>query len=203
MLQRIRELGVRLSIDDFGTGFSSFSYLLQYQIDRLKIDQSFVRQAMTDANAAAVVRTIIAMSHNLGIKVIAEGAETPEQMEFLLRRRCDEVQGFYFARPVHRRAVRRDRRPRIEAVQIGRSLPPRRWRATAGGSLTGAEALRRRLDDALRLLAAKRSLLASGAARKFNPSLNSDDQPVLPKRQHNIHLRVVSVSSPSVTASQS
>jgi diguanylate cyclase (GGDEF)-like protein/PAS domain S-box-containing protein len=100
VLQNIRDLGVRLSIDDFGTGFSSFSYLLQYQIDRLKIDQSFVRQAMIDANAAAVVRTIIAMSHNLDIKVIAEGAETRDQLKFLLRRRCDEVQGYYFARPV-------------------------------------------------------------------------------------------------------
>jgi diguanylate cyclase (GGDEF)-like protein/PAS domain S-box-containing protein len=100
MLQVIRDLGVRLSIDDFGTGFSSFSYLLQYQIDRLKIDQSFVRQAVTDTNAAAVVRTIIAMSHGLDIKVIAEGAETLDQLKFLLRRRCDEVQGYYFARPV-------------------------------------------------------------------------------------------------------
>jgi diguanylate cyclase (GGDEF)-like protein/PAS domain S-box-containing protein len=102
MLQVIRNLGVQLSIDDFGTGFSSFSYLLQYQIDRLKIDQSFVRQAMVDANAAAVVRTIIAMSHGLDIKVIAEGAETRDQVKFLLQRRCDEVQGFYFARPVAR-----------------------------------------------------------------------------------------------------
>jgi diguanylate cyclase (GGDEF)-like protein/PAS domain S-box-containing protein len=101
MLQVIRDLGVRLSIDDFGTGFSSFSYLLQYRIDRLKIDQTFVRQAMVDPNAAAVVRTIIAMSHGLDIKVIAEGAETREQVEFLLRRRCDEVQGYYFARPVN------------------------------------------------------------------------------------------------------
>ncbi len=132
MLQLIRDLGVRLSIDDFGTGFSSFSYLLQYQIDRLKIDQSFVRQAVTDTNAAAVVRTIIAMSHGLGIKVIAEGAETPEQVEFLLRRRCDEVQGFYFARPVSREdfveAVARIEAMEIEQLAaelgIGFSLPP-------------------------------------------------------------------------------
>ncbi len=100
MLQQIRELGVRLSIDDFGTGFSSFSYLLQYKVDRLKIDQSFVRQAVVDSNAASVVRTIIAMSHGLGIKVIAEGVETPEQLKFLLRRHCDEAQGYFFARPV-------------------------------------------------------------------------------------------------------
>ncbi|WP_158943929.1 EAL domain-containing protein [Granulicella sp. S190] len=99
-LQRMRELGVRISIDDFGTGFCSFSYLLEYQVDRLKIDQSFVRKAVADANAAAVVRTIIAMSHGLNIKVVAEGVETDEQMRFLLRRRCDEAQGNFISRPV-------------------------------------------------------------------------------------------------------
>src|SRR5271170_1282553 len=101
-LQRIRELGVRISIDDFGTGFCSFSYLLEYQVDRLKIDQSFVKKAETDANAAAVVRTIIAMSHGLNIKVVAEGVETDEQLRFLMRRKCDEAQGNYIAVPVAR-----------------------------------------------------------------------------------------------------
>ena len=99
-LQRMRELGVRISIDDFGTGFCSFSYLLEYQVDRLKIDQSFVKKAGIDANAAAVVRTIIAMSHGLNIKVVAEGVETDEQMRFLLRRKCDEAQGNFIAKPV-------------------------------------------------------------------------------------------------------
>jgi diguanylate cyclase (GGDEF)-like protein/PAS domain S-box-containing protein len=99
-LQQIRELGARISIDDFGTGFCSFTYLLQYQVDRLKIDQSFVRQAVNDGNAAAVVRTIIAMSHGLNIKLIAEGVETEEQLRFLLRRRCDEAQGNFFAGPI-------------------------------------------------------------------------------------------------------
>jgi len=99
-LQRIRELGVRISIDDFGTGFCSFSYLLQYQVDRLKIDRSFIKQAGTDPNAAAVVRTIIAMSHGLAIRVVAEGVETEEQLRFLMRRRCDEAQGNYLGMPV-------------------------------------------------------------------------------------------------------
>jgi len=99
-LQKMRELGVRISIDDFGTGFCSFSYLLQYQVDRLKIDQSFVKKSVTDANAGAVVRTIIAMSHGLNIKVVAEGVETDEQLRFLLRRKCDEAQGYFIARPV-------------------------------------------------------------------------------------------------------
>lgn len=99
-LQKIRELGARISIDDFGTGFCSFSYLLQYQVDRLKIDQSFVKKSVTDTNAAAVVRTIIAMSHGLNIRVVAEGVETDEQLRFLLRRKCDEAQGNFIALPV-------------------------------------------------------------------------------------------------------
>ena len=99
-LQLIREMGVKLSIDDFGTGFCNFNYLLQYQVDRLKIDQSFVRQAANDTNAASVVRTVIAMSHGLGVKVIAEGVETREQLKFLMRRRCDQAQGYFFARPL-------------------------------------------------------------------------------------------------------
>jgi diguanylate cyclase (GGDEF)-like protein/PAS domain S-box-containing protein len=99
-LQRIRELGVRISIDDFGTGFCSFSYLLQYQVDRLKIDRSFIKQAGTDPNAAAVVRTIIAMSHGLAIRVVAEGVESEDQLRFLMRRRCDEAQGNYLGFPI-------------------------------------------------------------------------------------------------------
>jgi diguanylate cyclase (GGDEF)-like protein/PAS domain S-box-containing protein len=99
-LQQIRELGARISIDDFGTGFCSFSYLLQYQVDRLKIDRSFIKQAGSDPNAAAVVRTIIAMSHGLAIRVVAEGVESEEQLRFLMRRRCDEAQGNYLGFPV-------------------------------------------------------------------------------------------------------
>jgi len=102
-LQKIRELGAKISIDDFGTGFCSFSYLLQYQVDRLKIDQSFVRQAETDINAASVVRTIIAMSHGLNIRVVAEGVETDEQLRFLLRKKCDEAQGNFLGAPVSAR----------------------------------------------------------------------------------------------------
>jgi diguanylate cyclase (GGDEF)-like protein len=99
-LQQIRKLGARVAIDDFGTGFCSFSYLLQYPVDRLKIDQSFVMKAVTEPNAATVVRTIVAMSHHLGIKVIAEGVETPDHLRFLAQRKCDEAQGYYFSRPV-------------------------------------------------------------------------------------------------------
>jgi len=99
-LQQIRNLGARVAIDDFGTGFCSFSYLLQYPVDRLKIDQSFIAKSATEPNAATVVRTIVAMSHHLGIKVVAEGVETSDHLKFLARRKCDEAQGYYFSRPV-------------------------------------------------------------------------------------------------------
>jgi EAL domain-containing protein (putative c-di-GMP-specific phosphodiesterase class I) len=99
-LQQIRKLGARVAIDDFGTGFCSFSYLLQYPVDRLKIDQSFILKAVTETNAATVVRAILSMSHHLGIKVTAEGVETTDHLKILSRRNCDEAQGFYFSRAV-------------------------------------------------------------------------------------------------------
>lgn len=99
-LQQIRELGARVAIDDFGTGFCSFSYLLQYPVDSLKIDQSFIMKAVTEPNAATVVRAILSMSHHLGIKVTAEGVESTEHLKVLSKRNCDAAQGFYFSRPV-------------------------------------------------------------------------------------------------------
>ena len=99
-LTQLRKLGVKIAIDDFGTGFSSFSYLLQYEVDRLKIDRSFVNRSAEDPTAAAIVRAIISMAHGLNLKVVAEGVENSDQLNFLLRRRCDEAQGFYFGKPV-------------------------------------------------------------------------------------------------------
>jgi diguanylate cyclase (GGDEF)-like protein/PAS domain S-box-containing protein len=105
-LMQLRKLGVKIAIDDFGTGFSSFSYLLQYEVDRLKIDRSFVNRSADDPNAAAIVRAIISMAHGLNLKVVAEGVETDDQLNFLLRRRCDEAQGFYFGKAVPAGMVR-------------------------------------------------------------------------------------------------
>jgi diguanylate cyclase (GGDEF)-like protein len=99
-LSRLRSLGVRIALDDFGTGFSSFKYLLEHKVDRLKIDRSFVSKCPEDANAASIVRTMIAMAHGLGIEAVAEGVETEEQRAFLARRRCDRAQGFFFGRPM-------------------------------------------------------------------------------------------------------
>jgi diguanylate cyclase (GGDEF)-like protein/PAS domain S-box-containing protein len=99
-LTELKKMGIRLSIDDFGTGYSSLSYLKRFPIDTLKIDQSFVRDITTDADDNAIASTIIAMAHNLRMKVIAEGVETQEQATMLQEKNCDEVQGYFFSRPL-------------------------------------------------------------------------------------------------------
>lgn len=99
-LLAITDLGVGISVDDFGTGYSSFHYLKNFPIDRLKIDRSFVRDIQQDQSDAEIVAAIIAMAHNLNIQVIAEGVETEEQMEFLRKHQCDEMQGYFWSPPV-------------------------------------------------------------------------------------------------------
>jgi EAL domain-containing protein (putative c-di-GMP-specific phosphodiesterase class I) len=99
-LQQLHALGVELAIDDFGTGYSSLSYLRQFPIDRLKIDQSFIRNALNNHDDAAIARTIVRLGHSLNLKVIAEGVETKEHEAFLMEEKCDEVQGFRYSRPI-------------------------------------------------------------------------------------------------------
>lgn len=100
MLDVIKNLGVTLSIDDFGTGYSSLSYLRRLPVDILKVDQSFVRELETDENTAAIAKAIVSMAHNLKLKVVAEGVETIEQLEFFKQLKCEIIQGYYFSPPL-------------------------------------------------------------------------------------------------------
>jgi EAL domain-containing protein (putative c-di-GMP-specific phosphodiesterase class I) len=101
-LRALREIGVGLAFDDFGTGYASLSHLTRYPLTRIKIDRSFVEKIASPSTAidTAIVRSIIAMGHNLGLEVIAEGVETPEQAAFLQARRCEEAQGYLYAKPM-------------------------------------------------------------------------------------------------------
>ncbi|MDP3814123.1 EAL domain-containing protein [Pseudomonas sp.] len=99
-MKELSALGIRFSIDDFGTGYSSLGYLKRFPFSELKIDRSFVTDVHLDPDSASLVRSMISIGHNLGIKVIAEGVETAEQLGFLRRAGCDELQGYYYSPPL-------------------------------------------------------------------------------------------------------
>jgi EAL domain-containing protein (putative c-di-GMP-specific phosphodiesterase class I) len=99
-MQRLKKIGVSFSLDDFGTGYSSLAYLKKLPIDELKIDRSFVRDILTNSNDAAIARTIVTLSHSLGLEVIAEGVETEQQRDMLAWYNCFSYQGYLFSRPL-------------------------------------------------------------------------------------------------------
>lgn len=100
LLQSLHSIGIELSVDDFGTGYSSLAYLKRFPIDRLKIDRSFIGGIESDADSAAIVEAIVAMARKLGLRVLAEGVETPAQRDFLAGLGCDEAQGYLLGRPL-------------------------------------------------------------------------------------------------------
>ncbi|CAG1012070.1 partial Phytochrome-like protein cph2, partial [Anaerolineales bacterium] len=100
VMDKLHERGIRMSIDDFGTGYSSLSQLKRFQVYKLKIDQSFVRDVVEDPDDKAIVKAIINVAKGLGLRTIAEGVETQEQLEFLQGNGCDEIQGFHYSKPL-------------------------------------------------------------------------------------------------------
>ncbi len=99
-LQRLKQIGIKLSLDDFGTGYSSLAYLSRFPIDTLKIDQSFVKDILTEKTAATIATSIIGLAHRMELDVVAEGVETLGQLDYLRTHRCDVMQGYYFSKPV-------------------------------------------------------------------------------------------------------
>ena len=111
VLERIKQLGVTVALDDFGTGYSSLTYLRQFPVDVVKIDRSFVRDIHTESDDASITAAIISMAHELGLRVVAEGVETEEQLDILRGQGCEEMQGYLFSRPL----------PEDEATELLRS----------------------------------------------------------------------------------
>jgi EAL domain-containing protein (putative c-di-GMP-specific phosphodiesterase class I)/CheY-like chemotaxis protein len=100
ILQALKEMGIKLSLDDFGTGYSSLAYLKRFPFDIVKIDRAFVMDITRNPEDAAIASAIIGMAHSMHMKVVAEGVETEAQLKFLRARQCDEIQGYYFSRPI-------------------------------------------------------------------------------------------------------
>ncbi|RUR27395.1 EAL domain-containing protein [Vreelandella andesensis] len=105
LINQLKDIGIRVALDDFGTGFSSLSYLRDLPIHKIKLDRAFIQDIVSDRNNAAIVQGVITMAHHMGLVVVAEGIEAPEQQQDLVRRCCDLLQGFLFARPMPRDAI--------------------------------------------------------------------------------------------------
>ena len=115
-MKRLKDMGVTLALDDFGTGYSSLAYLMRFPLDVLKIDASFIRSIGVNQEAATIVDLVIALAHRLGLRVVAEGVETEEQLQYLRWLRCDQIQGYLFSRPLPAGAFR-------DLIESGRQLP--------------------------------------------------------------------------------
>ena len=127
MLGALKELGLTISLDDFGTGYSSLAYLKRFPLDAVKVDRSFVQDITADSDDASITRAVITMAHNLKLKVVAEGVETPEQLALLISHQCDMIQGYFFSWPLPpsemQQFLRDDRRLPDKFLRNGRRHP--------------------------------------------------------------------------------
>jgi len=174
-LKRLRAMGVRIAIDDFGTGYSSLAYLKRFPVDTLKIDIAFIREVTSNPDDAAVVDAIIAMAHSLNLDVVAEGVETAAQAAYLARRRCDQIQGYFFSRP-------------LPAPQLDELLRQDRRLAQPDGGHAAPQRTLLIIDDEPQVLSALQRLLrqdgyrvltAGGAAQAFELMAKHEVQLVL------------------------
>jgi EAL domain-containing protein (putative c-di-GMP-specific phosphodiesterase class I) len=118
VLHRLRELGVRIAMDDFGTGYSSLSHLQRFPFDKIKIDRSFVSNIAQDAGSLNIIRAVAALANGLGVSATAEGVETQEQLDAVKAEGCDEMQGFFWSKPM----------PACEVDELLGAMPTKRQR---------------------------------------------------------------------------
>lgn len=137
VLARLRSAGVQLSLDDFGTGYSSLTFLSRLPVDEVKIDRSFVARMLTSSRDDVVVRGTISLAHGLGLRVVAEGVETPNEHQRLLALGCERAQGYYYSRPMpiqalpdlpNRLPLRADHQPPAEQIPSPRPAPQQQLR---------------------------------------------------------------------------
>ncbi|MEO7497941.1 MAG: EAL domain-containing protein [Massilia sp.] len=186
-LQNLKRRGVQISIDDFGTGYSSLAYLRRFPIDKLKIDIAFIREVTSNPDDAAIVLAILGMAHSLKLHVIAEGVETAAQLAFLKRNHCDQVQGYFFSKPL---AV-----PALEALLLSdRQMP-----LPAQTSLLPQKTLLL-VDDEVHVLSALRRLLQYDGYRILTASSAAEGFELL--AQHNVQVIICDQRMPVMSGTE-